>query len=125
MFKKTPQNLAKLGGYLKELRLDLGLSLRKAAKLAGISAAHLCKIEQGNNFSSVGLDVVLKLSEVYQIPISAILQKAGLVKEADDPLPPLSQHLRQKYHLNHQAIRDMEIALDVVTKKYSQGEGVD
>lgn len=118
MNKKSLNNLAKLGMYLKDLRLDLGLSIRNVAKLADISPAHLCKIEQGNKFSSIGLEIILKLSKIYRIPVNAILYEAGLIEETDDHLPPLAQHLRQKYHLNYQAIRDMEIALDIVRKKY-------
>ncbi len=82
MINKSPQNLIKLGAYLKDLRSDLGFSLRGAAKLADISPAHLCKIEQGNNFSSIGLNVVLKLSEVYKIPVATILRRGGLIDEA-------------------------------------------
>lgn len=116
---KSSQNLTKLGLYLKQLRLDLGLSLRKATGLVGISPAHLCKIEQGNHFSSIGLDVILKLSQIYKIPVSTILYKAGLIEEKiDDGSPPFVQYLKYKYFLNPQAIRDMEIALDIVKKKY-------
>lgn len=79
---KSPQNLIKLGNYLKNIRLDQGLSLRKAAKLADVSAAHLCKIEQGDNFSSIGLGVLLKLSEVYKIPVATILRRGGLTDES-------------------------------------------
>mgnify|MGYP001614568824 CR=1 FL=1 len=81
MLAKSPQNLAKLGHYLKDTRLDLGLSLRKAAGLAEISPAHLCKIEQGNNFSSIGLGVILKLSQVYKIPVTTILRRGDLINE--------------------------------------------
>ena len=81
MFNRSPQNLAKLGLYLKDTRSDLGLSLRKAAGLAEISPAHLCKIEQGNNFSSIGLGVLLKLSKVYKMPVVTILRRGGLINE--------------------------------------------
>lgn len=81
MFNRSPQNLTKLGLYLKDTRLDLGLSLRKAAGLAEISPAHLCKIEQGNNFSSIGLNVLLKLSKVYKMPVVTILRRGGLINE--------------------------------------------
>ena len=79
MFNKSPKNLAKLGHYLKDTRSDLGLSLRKAAGLAEISPAHLCKIEQGDNFSSIGLNVLLKLSQVYKIPVVTILRRGELI----------------------------------------------
>ena len=79
MFNKSPKKLEKLGHYLKDTRSDLGLSLRKAAGLAEISPAHLCKIEQGDNFSSIGLNVLLKLSQVYKIPVVTILRRGELI----------------------------------------------
>ena len=121
MALKPSKNLVGLGAYLKSLRLDLGLSLRQASKLASISPAHLCKIEQGNNFNSIGLDVLLKLSRVYKIPISVILHKGGLISEIEDNLPPLASYLRHKYQLNPQAVRDIEITLAVVKEKYGLG----
>jgi len=119
---KPPNNLAELGTYLKRLRLDLGLSLRHAARLAHISPAHLCKIEQGNNFSSVGLHVILNLARIYKIPVSAILHEGGLIDEVEDHLPSFAHYLRHKYHLSPTAIRDIEMALDVVKKKYALDE---
>lgn len=112
--------IMKLGQYLKKLRLDLGFSLRKAASSANISAAHLCKIEQGGTFQSIGIEVLIKLSQIYQIPLASILEEAGLVEKIGSDLPPLSQYLRSKYNLSPQAIRDIEITKEVVDKKYSQ-----
>jgi transcriptional regulator with XRE-family HTH domain len=116
-FSQKPQ-MARLGQYLKKLREDLGFSLRKTASLADISAAHLCKIEQGRAFQSIGIEVLIKLSRVYQIPAASILEETGLAEKIGSHLPPLSQYLRSKYNLSPQAIRDIEIAKEVVDKKY-------
>ena len=64
--------MKRLGTYLQRLRLDLDMSLRKVAHLSRISPAHLCKIEQGNVFKSVGIDVLLRLARTYNIPLSSI-----------------------------------------------------
>ena len=117
---KSPQNLAKLGQYLKNLRLDLDMSLRKAANLAGISAAHLCKIEQGDIFKSISIDILIRLSRIYGIPPPSIMEEAGLIPKNSNALPELSQYLRSKYSFSPQAIRDLEIAKEVVDKKYKQ-----
>jgi transcriptional regulator with XRE-family HTH domain len=110
--------IAKLGEVLRDFRKDLGLSLRKAAYTAGISPAHLCKIEKGNSFKSLGIHVPLRLCKVYQVSLAAILNMAGFTEKSDDYLPPLEHYLRMKFHLPPQAIRDIEIAKTVVETKY-------
>lgn len=98
------------------------MSLRKAAKLAHMSPAHLCKIEKGTAFKSVGVEVLIGLSNVYGIPLASILKECNLVQETNDELPELPQYLHSKYHLPPQAIRDMETAKEVIEKKYKRKE---
>jgi len=117
-YAKVQPQMAILGNYLKSLRQELGLSLRKAALLADISAAHLCKIEQGTTFQSIGIEILINLSNTYRIPLDSILQEAGLIEKTGNQLPLLPHYLRSKYNLSPQAIRDMEIAKEVVDKKY-------
>lgn len=110
--------MARLGTYLRRLREDLDMSMRRAAHLSRISPAHLCKLEQGDVFKSVGIDVLLRLSRTYNIPLSSILEEAGFVEGYGDNLPRFDQYLRLKYNLSPQAIRDMETTKEVVLKKY-------
>lgn len=114
--------MIKLGQYLKDLRKDFGISLRKVAELSHISPAHLCKIEGGTAFKSIGVETLINLSIVYSIPLSSMLRECGLTQEKDDELPELPQYLRSKYNLPSQAIRDMETAKEVVEKKYKHKE---
>ena len=114
--------MIKLGQYLKYLREDLDMSLRKAAKLARISPAYLCKIEKRAAFKSIGIEVLIGLSNVYGIPLSSILKECNLIQEKNDELPELPQYLHSKYRLPPQAIRDMETAKEVVEKKYKRKE---
>ncbi|MBI2109406.1 MAG: helix-turn-helix domain-containing protein [Parcubacteria group bacterium] len=114
----SSQEMAKLGSYLQRLRLDLDMSLRRAAQLSRISPAHLCKIEQGDVFKSVGIDVLSRLARTYSIPLSSILEEAGFIEEYTDKLPSFTQYLRQKFNLSPQAIRDLETTKEVVLKKY-------
>lgn len=114
----SSREMMRLGQYLHKLRLDLDMSLRRAAYLSHISPAHLCKIEQGNVFKSVGIDILMRIARTYNIPLSAILEEAGFIDEHIDTLPKFSQYLRQKYNLSPQAIRDLETTKEVVLKKY-------
>ncbi len=118
LLPSSSKEMAQLGEYLRRLRLDLDMSLRRAAELSHISPAHLCKMEQGTVFKSVGIDVLLRLAKTYNIPLSAILAEAGFIEERVDTLPKFSQYLRQKYNLSPQAIRDLETTKEVVLKKY-------
>ncbi len=118
------QKLIKLGHYLKALRTDLDMSLRKAASLASISPAHLCKMEKGDVFKSVGIDILIRLANIYGIPLSAILEEAELTREENKNLPELAQYLRSKYGLSPQAIRDIELTKEVVDKKYKNRRAV-
>ena len=117
----SSREMARLGEYLRKLREDLDMSIRRAAELAHISPAHLCKIEQGTIFKSVGVDVLLRLAQTYNIPLSAILEEAGLLKQNTSKLPEFPQYLREKYNLSPQAIRDLETTREVVFKKYRVG----
>jgi len=116
------RRIYKLGTLLKELRLGLGLSIREAAKRANTSPPHLSKIESGNAIKSIGVVILINLAEAYRVPISSILMEAGFLTTAEerDGLPDFAAYLRQKYSYNSQAIRDMEMAKEIVEKKYSQ-----
>ena len=110
--------MKKLGSYLKEMREETGLSIRTAAKKSEIAPSFLSKIEAGDTFSTISIQTLIKLSKTYNIPPISVLKEAGLVDSDEYDLPELSQYLRAKYHLSPQAIRDMEMAKEIVDKKY-------
>jgi len=115
--KIIPYGIKKLGVYLKQLREESELSLHQAAREAEISPSYLLKIEAGT-FSNIGIRNLIKLSKVYNIPIGALLQEAGLAESDEYGFPDFPQYLRAKYHLSPQAIRDLEMAKEIVEKKY-------
>lgn len=119
-YSENQKSMVALARVFRELREDMGFSLRKAAQIASISPAHLCKLERGETFHSLGIHVLLRLAETYQVPLASILKMAGFIEESNDYLPPLSQYLRMKFRLPPQAIRDIEIAKTVVETKYAQ-----
>lgn len=108
--------MTKLGNYLKKLREELGLSLREVAKRAELTPSYLARIESGG-FKSIGINTLVQLSLVYQIPITDLLKESGFLEKSDD-LPEFSSYLRAKHHLSPQALRDMEMALEIVKRKY-------
>lgn len=119
MAKKTiSYEITKMGKYLKGLREEQGLSMRRVAKQCSIAPSYLSKIEAGNTFKTIGVETLVKLSKFYGIPVSAILREAGFIDSYDDDLPELSHYLRAKYQLSPQAIRDMLMAKEIVDKKY-------
>lgn len=113
------REMTKLGEYFKRLRKEQGLSIRSAAQKCKISSSYLSKIEAGDTFKTIGVDTLVKLAKFYGIPVEAMLQEAGFIDQRSDNLPDLATYLRAKYRLSPQAIRDMEMAKEIVEKKYN------
>ncbi|MEK7172758.1 MAG: hypothetical protein AAB740_02140, partial [Patescibacteria group bacterium] len=80
--------------------------------------SHLAKIEAGDTFKTISIETLVKFSKFYGIPVSSILKEAGFIDSYESDLPGLAQYLRLKYQLSPQAIRDMEMAKEIVDKKY-------
>ncbi len=115
--------MKKLGEYLKLLRKEQDLSIRRVAKQCEVAPSYLAKIEAGDTFKTIGTDALVRLSKFYGIPISAMLKKADFIDSYESDLPELAQYLRAKYQLSPQAIRDMAMAKEIVDKKYGQARG--
>lgn len=116
--KNISYEITKLGKYLKELRQEQGLSIRSVAKSCGVAPSYLANIEAGETYKTIGVETLVKLSKFYGIPASAMLKEAGFINSHDDGLPELAQYLRAKYQLSPQAIRDLEMAKELVDRKY-------
>ena len=110
--------MRKLGTYLAHLREETNLSIRAAAQECGVSPSYLFKIEKGDSFSTLSIHTLLKLSKFYNISIGALLKEAGLTDSNEYELPDFVQYLRTRYHLSPQAIRDLEMAKEIVDRKY-------
>jgi transcriptional regulator with XRE-family HTH domain len=116
--KTITYEITKLGRYLKQLRNELGFSVRHVARQCKIAPSYLAKIETGGTFKTIGIETLVKLSKFYGIPVSAMLKEAGFIDSSEDNLPELPQYLRAKYQLSPSAIRDMEMAKEIVDKRY-------
>lgn len=118
--KSVPKEMQQLAVYLIKLRKESGFSLREAARQADITPSYLSKIETGNTFSTISVRTMLSLSKTYNTPLMVILEKAKFVEESSYKLPLLTQYLRLKYQMSDQAIKDMEMAKEIVDRKYSK-----
>lgn len=74
-------DLSDLGAYLREQRESAQLSLRQAAKAAGISNPYLSQIERGLHEPSVR--VLRAIAHALNMSVDALMAQAGLV----DPPP--------------------------------------
>lgn len=76
--EKTMESLADL---LKDLRHQRGLSQDAAGRLAGVSGAHLSRVEAGRVPSA---RVLRDLARVYEVPVEQLLQRAGYLPAVAD-----------------------------------------
>jgi transcriptional regulator with XRE-family HTH domain len=109
--------MVKLGETLITLRKERGFSVREAAKMCGITASYLSKVERGVFFNSISIHTLTSLAKAYDLPLTHILQSAGFI-EKEAALPDLPQYLRLRYRLSPQGIKDMEMAKEIVERKY-------
>ena len=115
--RETPR-IQKLGAYLKKLRHELGLSLRDVSAHTDLSPGYISKIENGAIKKTIGIESLVSLANMYEIPVEVILAEATFTAKSSQDLPPLSMYLKIKYKFPPQAIRDLEIAKEIIERKY-------
>jgi transcriptional regulator with XRE-family HTH domain len=74
-------DLAELGGYLKEQRHSAKLSLRQLAELAGVSNPYLSQIERGLKKPSA--EILQSLAKGLRISAESLYVRAGILEEQD------------------------------------------
>jgi HTH-type transcriptional regulator, competence development regulator len=72
----------RFGAYIREVRLSKRMTLRACAQAVGLAAGHLSNIEHAR-VTPPGEPVVVKLAEVLDIPVGALLARAGRLSPAD------------------------------------------
>jgi len=117
MLTKNNPAMEKLGQALLAIRKEKGFSVREAAKTCGITASYLSKLERGIFFNAVSVQTLVNLARTYDLPLVHLLQSAGFVQN-ESTLPDLPQYLRLKHGLSIQGIKDMEMAKEIVERKY-------
>lgn len=118
MKTKIPKEMRDLGDYLKRVRTDLGLSMHEVARRSTLTPSYISKIENGATFQTISAHGLIEFSKCYNMPVLVILEKAGFIPESEDDLPGLAPYLRLKYKTPHLAVQEMEIAWEIVKKKY-------
>jgi SOS-response transcriptional repressor LexA len=75
--------MKKLGRFMKEKREAMGLSLRDASKLSGISHTHIRDIEQGR--STPSFEMVMKFLKAYMVDVEEFLRQIGYLAPNVEP----------------------------------------
>jgi transcriptional regulator with XRE-family HTH domain len=69
-----------LATYLRTIRKQKGLSLKKVEKAAGVSNAYLSQLERGRR-NPPHPDILKRLAKVYEVPVTELLSAAGYLEE--------------------------------------------
>jgi len=72
--------MKKLGMFMKEKREAMGLSLRDASRLSGVSHTHIRDIEEGRSIPS--FEMVMRFLKAYMVEIGEFLQQTGYLTAA-------------------------------------------
>ncbi len=67
--------MRKLGKFFKERREAMGLSLRDASKLSGVSHTHIRDIEDGRSIPC--FEMVMRFLKAYMVDIGEFLTETG------------------------------------------------
>jgi len=75
--------MRKLGKFMKEKREAMGLSLRDASKLSGVSHTHIRDIEDGRSIPS--FEMVMRFLKAYMVDIGEFLKQTGSLASNVEP----------------------------------------
>ena len=67
--------------YLKELRKKSGLTQCQIAEAIGIGGSAYTMIENGTRQKDMNLSLVEKLSEIFNVPVTRIIEEESRLKE--------------------------------------------
>ena len=76
--------MKKLAKFMKERRGAMGLSLRDASKLSGVSHTHIRDIEDGRSIPS--FEMVMKFLKAYMVDIGEFLRQTGYLPLNIEPV---------------------------------------
>lgn len=71
--------MSELGARIRRKRLERGLGLRQAAKLAGVSSTYLCRIETTAETHPPAEDALRRLARVLRDDHDVLMQLAGRI----------------------------------------------
>jgi len=76
--------MKKLGMFMKEKREAMGLSLRDASRLSGVSHTHIRDIEEGRSIPS--FEMVMRFLKAYMVEIGEFLRQTGYLPADLEPV---------------------------------------
>jgi len=76
--------MKELGKFMKEKRGAMGLSLRDASSLSGVSHTHIRDIEDGRSIPS--FEMVMKFLKAYMLDIGEFLKQTGYLPSNVEPV---------------------------------------
>jgi transcriptional regulator with XRE-family HTH domain len=79
---KVGMTVESLGGYLREQRVNAGVSLRQLAEQAGVSNPYLSQIERGLRRPSA--EVLQQLAKALRISAEQVYVQAGILNPDED-----------------------------------------
>ena len=71
-------DIIKFGAYLKQLRLEKGISIRDVEKNINVSKAYISYLENGLR-DIPSPDILKKLSTAYNVDYNVLMEKAGYI----------------------------------------------
>lgn len=84
----------KIRMYLYHRREELGYSMRKVAKIGGLSFQHYSCIENGDRLRKISFVVIIKIANALKLSLDYIAEKeieylSQYIKDEEDSLMPL------------------------------------
>lgn len=106
---------ARLGAYVRKLRVARSLSIRALAIEAKVDWSWLAKLEHGK-YSSPDARSLWRIARALNVEVADLYLEAGFGDAHG--LPGLGPYLRAKYHLPPEAITQLEAHFALINEKY-------
>lgn len=103
-----------LGNFLKEKRLQQGLSMKNVYKATGISDSKLSRIENGSNSSTPAPCILQALSKLYGINLLELYRMAGYLDE--EAISSYKQVFQNVNLLTEEERAHIQTQIDLFTK---------
>lgn len=96
----------RFGVYLRNLRLDRGMTLRDVEAASGVSNSYVSQVERGRR-NPPHPDKLRRLAEIYRVPLAQMMEAAGFLERGttNDTDPRLAS-IRDTYDRLDEARRD-------------------
>jgi transcriptional regulator with XRE-family HTH domain len=113
------QHMKYLGNYVRRLRLQRNLSVRRLALLAKMDASAVSRIEHGI-YGVPGARLMRQLATALDVSVADFHAAAGY--DEGDRLPSYDAYLHAKYDLPGEAIEQLKAYFEFISDKYQSKE---